>query len=188
MAGRLIYLMGPSGAGKDTVLKGVVQMMGGGAWLAPRVVTRPASLTEERMVPVSEDEFLRMENRGFFAMAWRANGLAYGVMQHIHEKMAGGIDVFVNGSRGYLPEACRRYPDLLPVFINVDLALIRERLVARGRESMAEIEARLDRNASFHARADVPASALHIDNSHDPADAIRSLHAQLHETATARHG
>jgi ribose 1,5-bisphosphokinase len=57
--------------------------------------------------------------------------------------------VLVNGSRGHLAQARQRYPDLLAVLLIVNDSTLRERLQARGRESVADIEARLQRNARF---------------------------------------
>src|SRR3546814_13023817 len=87
MAGRLIYLMGPSGSGKDTVLEGVFSLMGHGCYLAPRVVTRPHTDTERSSISVSVSEFARMASCGLLAMSWQANGLAYGVRRAITEQI-----------------------------------------------------------------------------------------------------
>src|SRR5690606_29165939 len=102
MAGRLIYLMGPSGSGKDTVLAGVSRLMGKRCHLAPRVVTRPPTATENGSAAVSFDEFARLEASGALAMSWQANGLAYGVRRDINDRLLEGCDVLVNGSRQYL--------------------------------------------------------------------------------------
>src|SRR5690606_39858179 len=90
MPGRLVYLMGPSGAGKDTVLQGVLRLMGNQAFLAPRVVTRDAHLAEAGTLAVTEHEFTQMEAAGLLAMAWRAHGLAYGVLRHVDDRLAAG--------------------------------------------------------------------------------------------------
>ena len=96
-------------------------------------------------------QFDTLERASAFAMSWRANGLCYGIPVQIDEWLAQGYDVLVNGSRGYLAQARRRYPDLLAVLLGVKPEVLRQRLLARGRESPEEIEARLARNAEFAA-------------------------------------
>lgn len=182
MPGRLVYLMGPSGAGKDTVLQGVLRLMGNKAFLAPRVVTRDADLVEEGALAVTEQEFDVMESAGLLAMAWRANGLAYGILRHVDERLAAGQDVFVNGSRAYLPTAMARYRDLVPVLLTVKPQLLRERLLRRGRESMTEVQSRLDRNNSVAAIPEQLAPPmLWIDNSGNPEEAVHALYQRLQQ-------
>ncbi|MBF6615787.1 phosphonate metabolism protein/1,5-bisphosphokinase (PRPP-forming) PhnN [Pollutimonas thiosulfatoxidans] len=184
MAGRLIYLMGPSGAGKDTLLNGVMRLMGSRAYLAPRVITREADRTAEGALTVTLQEFHQMEEAGLLAMSWRAHGFAYGVLQQINERMAAGKDVFVNGSRAYLPTAVSRYRDLVPVMVDVDPCVLHERLRYRGRETDMQIQERLARNVALQ---DVPAGLarpmVRIDNSGTPEDAVRSLYRQLEQQA-----
>lgn len=181
MAGRLIYLMGPSGAGKDTVLQGVSRLLGSDCYLAPRLVTRSFTATGPESVSVSLDEFERLESGGKLAMAWRANGLAYGFMCDINNRLMQGCDVLINGSRAYLPEAQRRYGDVLPVLLSVEPELLRQRLLARGRESAGQIQMRMERNAQF-AGLDALGNGRTvkvIDNSGDAELAIQALHAYL---------
>lgn len=64
-------------------------------------------------------QFDTLERASAFAMSWRANGLCYGIPVQIDEWLAQGYDVLVNGSRGYLAQARRRYPDLLAVLLGV---------------------------------------------------------------------
>ena len=74
------------------------------------------------------------------------------------------MDVLVNGSGGYLDQARARYPQLRPLLLTVALPVLRERLLARGREQLAEIEARLARNEQFRSAAEQEEAQL-LDNS-----------------------
>lgn len=187
MTGRLIYLMGPSGAGKDTVLQGVARLLGENAYLAPRVVTRPPTHTERRALAVSESEFLRLERNGALALAWRANGLAYGVRADINLRLAVGCDVLVNGSREYLPQALERYPALVPVLLTVAPETLRQRLLARGRESPEQIHDRMSRNLCYEKLESLEAKGrlLVMDNSGPVEQAILTLYRYLTSTAAS---
>nr|WP_298168134.1 phosphonate metabolism protein/1,5-bisphosphokinase (PRPP-forming) PhnN [uncultured Pseudomonas sp.] len=184
MGGRLIYLMGPSGSGKDSLLNAVRERLTDegvlnaasaaqaiarrptcGCRIARRVITRSAEAVGEEAVAVSLAEFEREEAAGAFALSWRANGLAYGVPRQIDDWLAAGEDVLVNGSRAYLSRARQRYPELVAVLLRVDGAVLRERLLARGREAPAQIEQRMARNALFEEAA-IDLEGLHVlDNS-----------------------
>jgi len=152
MQGRLIYLMGPSGSGKDSLLqaaRGALEAHG--CRLARRVITRSAEAVGEDALGVSASEFTRLEGEGAFALSWRANGLCYGIPRQIDEWLAEGRDVLVNGSRGHLEAARQRYPDLLAILLQVDETVLRQRLLARGRETPEQIEARLARSRELQA-------------------------------------
>lgn len=152
MSARLIYLIGPSGSGKDSLLNAArAQLNARGCKIARRGITRSAEAVGEDAVAVTLAEFERMEAGGEFAMSWRANGLAYGIPKQIDDWLMQGHDVLVNGSRAYLPEALQRYPKLLAVLLTVEMDVLRQRLLERGREPLAEIEARLARNAQFES-------------------------------------
>ncbi len=182
MPGRLIYVMGPSGAGKDTILQGLGRLMGARGYLAPRLITRPETDTERGAISVSWAEFLRLERSGALAMSWRANGLAYGVRDDIDGRLAAGCDVLVNGSREYLPEARRRYRTLVPVLLTVEHETLQRRLVARGRESQDQIRSRMDRNAHYTSLVESADTGdiMVLDNSGAAEDAIQTLYQYLH--------
>ncbi len=184
--GTLIYLIGPSGSGKDSLLQAArPQLELQGCRVARRVITRSAEAVGEDAEAVSPEQFEQLESAGAFAMSWRANGLAYGLPAQINDWLAAGQDVLVNGSRAYLPEARRRYPNLLAILLTVDAGVLRERLLARGRESVAEIDARLARNAQFEPAANDTDSSLHIlDNS---ANFQHTVAALLELIARHRH-
>lgn len=163
MAGRLIYLMGPSGAGKDSVLdaaRGVLDARG--CKVVRRVITRSAEAVGEDAIAVSPEAFTARLQSGDFAMSWQANGLWYGIPKEVDVWLSAGHQVLVNGSRGYWEEARQRYPQMLAILLEVDPDVLRSRLLCRGRETLDEIEARLARNARF---AGGGRGAIVLDNS-----------------------
>ena len=152
MAGRLIYLIGPSGSGKDSLLDAArPRLAERGCRIVRRVITRSAEAVGEAAQGVSPEQFAAMDAEGAFALSWQANGLSYGIPRKIDDWLAAGDDVLVNGSRAHLAKARACYPSLRVLLLTVDQAVLRQRLIARGRESLADIEERLARNARFTA-------------------------------------
>ena len=121
MAGRLIYLIGPSGSGKDSLLDAARSRLAErGCRIVRRVITRSAEALGEAAQGVSAEQFVAMQAEGAFALSWQANGLSYGIPKEIGAWMAAGTDVLVNGSRAHLAQARERYPTLLVVLLSVD--------------------------------------------------------------------
>ena len=144
MAGRLFAVVGPSGAGKDTLMAA--------AWarrpdlvLARRVITRPSDSGGEAFDGVSEAEFLKRRDAGDFALWWQAHGLYYGIPASVDGALAEGRDVLFNGSRAVLAEAVARYPQMVVLLVTASADVLAERLAARGRESARDIAERLKR-------------------------------------------
>ncbi|MGE4528427.1 MAG: phosphonate metabolism protein/1,5-bisphosphokinase (PRPP-forming) PhnN [Rhodospirillaceae bacterium] len=152
MSGRLIYVMGPSGAGKDSVLRAARLAAPPRLWFAHRYITRPADDASENHVALSDAEFAARRDAGGFALHWESHGWRYGIGIEIDAWMASGSDVVVNGSRAAFDAAHGRYPALLPVLLTASPEILRARLAARGRESAEALEARLVRNAGLAVR------------------------------------
>jgi ribose 1,5-bisphosphokinase len=181
MTGRLIYLMGPSGSGKDSLLDAARERLAArGCVIARRVITRSAEAVGEDAVGVSPAEFDQLEADGAFALSWRANGLAYGIPRQIDDSLAAGQDVLVNGSRGYLPEARARYPELQAILLQVDEAALRQRLQARGRESAEQIEARLARSRELQ----LPSASVAGDSDEGESQWLLNNSGPLEQTVT----
>ena len=173
MNGRLIYVVGPSGAGKDSLLAWVREQLPASAPLhwAGRVITRPADAGGEAHECLDADSFERVLQAQGFAMHWQANGLRYGIrreeLAHLAHQVQGRW-VLLNGSRAYLPEAARLYPGMTVIHITADAKVLRQRLVKRGRESVQEIERRIERAVDLQ----VPeGSALHEVRNNDQLEA-----------------
>lgn len=178
--GRLIYLVGPSGSGKDSLIDASRERLAAaGVQIARRVITRSAEAKGEAAHGVTSEQFEALRAQGAFAMHWQANGLDYGIPVQVDQWLAAGRAVLVNGSRAYLAEARRRYPNLLAVLVQVRPEVLRERLLARGRESAEEVEQRLARNARLQALAD---PSLHVlDNSTTLEIAVAALFVLLRD-------
>ncbi len=151
MNGRLVYVIGPSGAGKDCLLQYARTNLpvDAGIIFARRFITRKPAAEGEQHIPVSATAFERILLQGGFALHWQANGLRYGIGSEILAWMNCGLHVIVNGSRQYLPTALERFPDALVVCITAPVDTIRHRLNRRGRESDADIDDRMQRTASL---------------------------------------
>ena len=170
--GRLYYVMGPSGAGKDSVLAWVRSHgVSYDVLCAHRYITRPADAGGENHVALSEAEFRLRAERGLFALTWQAHGLHYGIGREVQQWLERGAHVLVNGSRDAYSQARTRFPALQPVVITASPETIAARLIARGRESEASIAERLARRAGYCA----PADALLIPNDGSLIDAGTAL-------------
>lgn len=182
--GRVIFLIGPSGSGKDSVIDAArEQLHAHGVEIARRVITRSAEAKGEAAHGVTPERFQAMLQAGEFALSWQANGLAYGIPVQMDAWLAGGRSVLVNGSRAYLPMARCRYPDLLAVGLTVSAQALRQRLLARGRESLDDIEQRLARNAALPA---YDAAVQVIDNSGSLNAAVAALLEVLRRAGVIR--
>lgn len=180
--GRLFYIMGPSGAGKDTLLRGCRERTAEvpGLLVAHRYITRTPDGGTEHHVWLSDAEFEQRVNLGAFAMHWSANGFRYGIGREIDLWLAGGSPVLVNGSRGYLDAARARYGStLIPVLITVDPDRLQRRLLLRGRESPQDIEARIRRARTLAQQ--LPTDCLVVENNDSAEEAISRLLAVVAE-------
>lgn len=177
MDGRLIYLMGPSGSGKDSLIQAAREPLQAlRCEVVRRVITRSAESVGEDAVGVSPAEFERRREEGDFSLSWRANGLAYGIPVEIDQWLRDGRHVLVNGSRGHLPVALERYPELVPVLLTVKDEVLRERLLRRGRENLEEIDARIQRNGLFVAADSIGHARIHrLDNSGELVVTVNNL-------------
>jgi len=144
----LVGVVGPSGAGKDTLMDGARAALAGDARFvfARRIITRPAEAGGEDHLPATTAEFARMRDQGAFALSWDAHGLSYGIPAGVAAQTRQGRVVVANLSRGVLADAAARFP-LLVLEITAPLELRAARLAARGRESVEDVALRLSRDA-----------------------------------------
>jgi ribose 1,5-bisphosphokinase len=157
---KLFYIVGASGAGKDTLINYVRIKCNGSNKLifAHRYITREPLIGNENHIYLTHEEFISRRYGNLFAMHWGSHGQQYGIGIEINKWMENGFSVVVNGSRQYLPEAERAYPELSVILIDASPSIISSRLSLRGRENETEIMNRIKRTTeittdlSFHSR------------------------------------
>jgi ribose 1,5-bisphosphokinase len=151
---RLIVVVGPSGAGKDSVLRAWANLRNqddaAAVHQAQRVITRPSGADAEQHEAVSPQDFSALRKNGAFAIAWQAHGLEYGVRHRALAPLAAGAWVVLNGSRAHLPSLRAQAPRLRLVEITASPAVRAQRLAGRRREDATAMAGRL--------RRDTPAS------------------------------
>ena len=147
----LVLVVGPSGAGKDTLMVGARAALAadGRVRFVRREITRGAEAGGEDHVAVDMATFVRRRAAGAYALSWEAHGLGYGVPADIAEDVRAGRLVVVNGSRGAIGEAAARFP-VVVLEVTAPAEVLARRLAARGRETAEDIASRLVR------RIDVP--------------------------------
>lgn len=171
--GLFVAVVGPSGAGKDSLINGLRARLGeaDGVFYARRVVTRRADAFEDHDT-LAENEFLRAREEGRFALTWPAHGLLYGVPNEVDARITNGVVVVCNVSRAAAAEVRRRYRRSLVVLITASPETLAARLASRGRESAEGRRSRLDRSASPEVVLEADAT---IDNDGSLEEAIDRL-------------
>ena len=144
--GRLVLVVGPSGAGKDTLLNlARAACADDGRIVFPRrVVTREASPFEDNEQR-SPDAFRQALARGEFAMHWEAHGHCYALPRAIEDDIRAGRTVVANISRTVIDVLRRTYADVTVISITAPPEVLAERLAARSRGSDGKIEDRIRR-------------------------------------------
>lgn len=135
--GTLVLVVGPSGAGKDSIIRGAQKEFAGDPrFVFPRrVVTRKADTAAEDHDSVTEMAFALSVANGDFAVWWKAHGNGYGLPITIEDDLRIGRTVIFNCSRTVVGEVQKHYPKVAVAEIQVSADQLVERIVARGRES-----------------------------------------------------
>lgn len=144
MPGRVFAVVGPSGAGKDTLIA-AARAARRDLHVVRRVITRPEEAGGEPFEGVTPEAFARRAEAGEFALSWTAHGLSYGIPASVLDAISEGRDVIFNGSRAMLAEAWEVFPNLTVILVTAPINVLAERLARRGRETPNEIAARLTR-------------------------------------------
>jgi ribose 1,5-bisphosphokinase len=170
---RLIYVMGPSGAGKDSLLDWLKKKLPPQSPIhfAKRTIDRPLQAVGEQHESVDSATFERLQKEMSFAMHWLANGRNYGVRHAELEPLQQREWLLVNGSRAYLPEALRQFDGLNVLHISASAEILRARLLARQRETPEMVEARVQRAVNFSIPSNCRCVRVLNDTSLDEAGA-----------------
>ena len=177
MTGTLVLIGGPSGAGKDTLIRLAQERLRNDPRFVfvRRVITRPRDGGAEDHEPSSLAEFASRLAGGAFALSWDAHGFRYGVPLEIEQDLASERVVIVNVSRAIIPDAVRRYPNSRVVIITAPVEMLAARLAQRRREPLSQQAVRLN-------RPELPATSgpcFYISNHRSPEEGTEALLAHL---------
>lgn len=149
--GAFVAVVGPSGAGKDTLIGYAKARLAAHGrrevHFVRRVITRSPDGATEDHDALSLEAFASAEAGGAFALSWSAHGLRYGLPAQVDERIAVGAVCVANLSRAAIPALRARYRNVSVVLVTASPETRAARLAARGRESREEIFARMARAA-----------------------------------------
>lgn len=145
--GTFFLVVGPSGAGKDSLIDGARALLEptGRYVFARRVVTRPAGSPGEDHEAATDEAFDAREAKGDFLITWGAHGLRYGLPAELKRQVEAGRNVIANGSRATIAALAARLPRFVVVEVTAPPEVLAARIAGRGRESGEAIEKRLSR-------------------------------------------
>src|SRR4051794_1076734 len=171
--GRLVLVVGPSGAGKDTLITRARAACRDDATVVfpRRIVTRPASQFEDNEL-MAPQAFEQAAARGAFAFWWSAHGHNYGIPLAVDFDIEAGKTVVCNVSRTVVAAVRQRYANVVAVLVTAPRETLAARLAARERASDGSVEQRVARSEALTGkfRADVT-----INNVDEPDIGARKL-------------
>ena len=169
--GRLVLVVGPSGAGKDTLidLARAACHNDPSVVFPRRVITRAAA--GEPHDSMDAEAFERAARAGAFALAWEAHDLRYGIRADIDADIRAGRTVVCNVSRTIVDQARARYAEVRVVLVTAPAEVLMARLATRARGSDGDLAKRLARGDAF---AGVAADCV-IENVGAPEDCAAAL-------------
>jgi ribose 1,5-bisphosphokinase len=180
--------MGPSGAGKDSVMARARAMLTPDApvFFAHRYITRPAEAEGENHIALSPAEFAMRCAHGLFAFHWEAHGNRYGIGREIHAWRDAGLTVVVSGSREHFLSLGGIDDHTHPVLITAPAKRLAARLAARGRESEHDAAERLGRGTAYDVTDPRVVTIMNDGALDGAAQAFVSLLASLQPSPAVR--
>lgn len=146
--------MGPSGAGKDTLLLGAREKLSRDGnhniEFVKRAITRSADKITDLEISMTNEDFHAASKRGEFALQYSANNTHYAIPKaSLDAGIAAGKRMVLNVSRTVIDqvrdEFGRQGVEVYCLNITASDEILKTRLLGRGRESATEIEQRIKR-------------------------------------------
>lgn len=141
MGEKIVLIVGPSGVGKDTLLKSIKKEFNNKINFVRRYITREADNNENNYF-LEATAFSILQTNGFFVSSWLAHGNSYGISKTSIKK---GVNL-ISISRAKIKDFEASFDDVITINITVSKEVLRKRLENRGRESKEEVEKRLSRS------------------------------------------
>ena len=154
---KLIIFSAPSGAGKSSLIKKLIQLSESTIELSVSVTTREPRDGEVHGVDyffISEQEFLKLEKQDAFLESANVHGFYYATLKSfVDEKTSSGISVILDIDVQGFKQVKQTSQDNVSIFIlPPSLEELEQRLFNRGSESVESIKKRLE-NALIELRS-----------------------------------
>lgn len=187
--GWFVAIVGPSGAGKDTIMNAVHEVLKNNPefLFVRRIITRKAGINSfndhdetsqnignEDNIGVSLEKFFELSQKASFSLQWFAHGIHYALPIGIVDEVHKGKIVIANVSRAELEHAKELFGKVYVIEINAPIEILKERLLGRKREKITDIEERLKR-ANIPIHLPEGAKYCYIDNSGNVKSAVDKM-------------
>jgi thymidine phosphorylase len=171
--GAFIYVVGPSGAGKDSLIDGARAVLPADQFIfARRIITRPAGSVGEVHEACTQAEFDQKKAQNEFLVSWRAHDLSYALPAKLLLNQQLGQHVIANGSRNLVAELASKVSPFFVIEVSAPSEVLQARLHARGRESAQGVAQRLHRSVTPYPPG---AQVLRINNDKSLDDGIQAF-------------
>lgn len=138
---KIVLIVGPSGVGKDTLLRHAKEVYKEDLNFVKRYITREADTNEDNYF-VDDYAFEVLKNNGYFLSNWNAHGNAYGIPKSFFKN---GVNI-ISISRARIKDFENAYENVYTINITIEKDKLKQRLLDRGRETLEQIEKRLARS------------------------------------------
>lgn len=138
---KIVLIVGPSGVGKDTLLRELKRRVNIDINFVNRYITRLPDKNESNYY-LDDYAFELLKHNGFFISNWCAHDNLYGIAKN---SIQNGLNI-ISISRSKIRDFENYIDNVYTINITVPKDILRHRLEIRGRESSLEIEKRLNRS------------------------------------------
>ena len=161
----LVFVVGTSGSGKDSVMRETVSFLTSQsipATTLKRAITRPPDRNEDSTF-MTVDEFLKHKEDNEFALSWHVYDNWYGCSWvGINKAIRENQLLLINISRSILFKAREVFPDCLIVLVTVPKEIAASRILKRGREDEKGLQTRLTR---MESKIEIPTPNIIVENT-----------------------
>ena len=145
--GRLFIVTAPSGAGKTSLIKALIELCPQFKVLPHIQLENPDKAKEKESITIllDNDAFNTLKNSGEFLENAECHGAKYGTaMTPVEESIKAGKDIILEIDYQGAINVKKVFPNAISLFIiPPSMAVLKERLEGRGQNSEAEIKGRL---------------------------------------------
>lgn len=166
MKPKIILIVGSSGVGKDTLIKGAKKKFKKDINFVKRYITRKPDKSENNY-SLDTYAFEILKHNSFFISTWNAHDNFYGISKN---SITNGLNI-ISISRAKISDFEKKYENVYTINITVHKKELKTRLLFRQRESSKDIEQRLKRTyEKLEAR-----NLIEFDNNMKLEDSIKAF-------------